>query len=222
MTLKRVWGIAAVLIGLMCGIGMVALAATGFGSQMTFTSPGPVTTNLPAGKWTVFQVLSQSAAGTTPGDFAQQRTIDAKAVTVRGPDGKAVATNCAYCGADQPGVVPIDLQIAVPVVEFDASTSGDYTIVVSATSPTPVAVANPIQRITEMAPWLTGLIFAAGMFVTFGIVLIATGGRSASVRRPNGGVPPPPSLPPGWYPNPYRPESGEMWWDGKQWTSNWR
>lgn len=32
-----------------------------------------------------------------------------------------------------------------------------------------------------------------------------------------------PNPPAGWYPNPYLPgTTSEMWWDGKQWTSNWR
>lgn len=230
MTPRRVWGIAAVLLGLVCFGVVSGIAVSAFASHSTFSTPGPATTTLTAGRWTLFQVLDLQE-NTGASDPASARTIDADAVKVLGPDGKSIAVTCAYCESGGAQVVPVDLSLTMPIATFDAPTSGSYTITAKNTSATnaTVAVANPISKLNELAPYLSMFGFAGAALITVGIVLVITGGRGGRGGRVGRSTPYPPAgppvastPPPGWYPNPYRPDAGQMWWDGKQWTSNWR
>lgn len=224
MTPRRVWGIAAVLLGIVCFAVVTGVAVTAFASHATFSTPGPATTNLTAGRWTLFQVVDlEENSGTS--DVASARTIAVDGVKVVGPDGKPVTVSCAYCEAGGGQVIPVDLSLTLPIATFDAPTAGNYTITAKTTSAKSqtVAIANPISRLNELAPYLSMFGFAGAALITVGIVLVITGGRGRrSTPYPPAEPPTPAAPPPGWYPNPYRPDAGQMWWDGKQWTSNWR
>lgn len=223
MTTRQVWGIAAILLALASWGGCVALALASMTSAAVWKSPGTQTVQLDSGRWTVFELLPADNAAITPGQAEDSRTISSDQVSVKDPAGNPVQVTCAYCSQTEPKVFPIDLRMANAVVYFHALSSGEYTITITAPagSSENVALADPMRKLEEEMAWLT-------LLSTLGFVLIGSGvglliaGRSKRPRQP-AGPPPPTAPPPGWYQNPYQPNSdSQMWWDGTQWTSNWR
>lgn len=222
MTRKRVFGIAAILLGLFTWAGAAVVAFSALGSNTTWKSPGSQVVNLQAGRWTVFELLPPDTTAVTASAIAAERTVDEKQISVVGPGGATVPLTCTYCGAQEQPLIPIDMRLNVPLVGFNAPTDGQYVITVTDVS-AELAVANPVTQIQAVAPQMYGLGAVGMALIVGGIVLVVRGGDSTS--RPSQPMPPidnqPP--PPGWYQNPYLPGTdSQMWWDGKQWTSNWR
>lgn len=226
MTTRQVWGIAAILLALASWGGCVAVALSSMGSAATWTSPGAQQVQLDTGRWTVFEFLPADSTAITPGQAESSRTISTEQVTVTDPQGNPVQVSCAYCTQSEPKVLPVDLRMANAIVNFHAMAAGQYTITITAPagSSETVGVSNPMGQLEDQMIWLT-------LLSTLGFVLIGSGvglliaGRSRQPRAPrNPGPPPPPTAPPpGWYQNPYQPNSdSQMWWDGTKWTSNWR
>lgn len=222
MTRTRVFGIAAILLALAAWAGTAAVTFTAFQSQAQWQAPGSTSTYLAAGKWVIVEKLPSDSTAFSPSDVAGARTVNVDQVTVTTSAGATVPVTCAYCAGQTSAAIPVDLQMANVVAEFTADIAGDYTLAVSGGSGR-MAVANPTTKLEDQAGTVTGLGALGGALMATGILLVIRG------KNPNGPTGERPSdsgsgtTPPGWYPNPYRPDSdSQMWWDGTQWTSNWR
>lgn len=221
MTRTRVFGIAAILLGLAAWVGSGAVAFTAFGSQAQWQGPGAQRMQLSAGKWTVVQKLPTDSTAVTPSDVAAARTVNVDQVKVTDPSGVDVPLTCAYCTGQSQSALPIDYQLANAIADFTVANAGTYEVTVSA--PGQVAVANPLAQLELIMPWVIVLGSLGGILVAVGVALVIRGGVPGS--RGGGATPPTSSVaaPPGWYQNPYLPETdSQMWWDGSKWTSNWR
>lgn len=221
MTVRRVWGIAAVLLALACWLGALWAAAASLTSASTFSSSTVTSVNLAQGSWTVFQLVPQDSQAVLPADVSKERTLTVEQVSIKGPDGQPVTLSCAYCGGPDAGAIPIDLRLANPVANFAANQAGDYTVTVAAdAAPAELSVANPVTKLESVLPWVAALGVFGVVFLTIGILLIVVGRGGPPMVQP---MQHPEDRPPGWYPNPYQPGTdSQMWWDGTKWTSNWR
>ena len=223
MTTKRVFGIAAILLALAAWAGATVVSFSAFQSTAQWSAPGSTTANLEPGTWRIVQKLAADSTAFLPSDVAAARTVNVEQVKVTDPSGADVALTCVYCSSQNASAWPIDLQMANGVADFRANVAGAYTItVVDAAGQ--MAVADPISKLEESAPVITGLGILGAVLMGVGVVLVVRGG-SGSTPTASGTAQPVAAgpAPPGWYPNPYRPDSdSQMWWDGTQWTSNWR
>lgn len=234
MTPTRVWGIAAILLGIAAWIGAGAFGLSAFGSVASWQAPGTQTVSLQPGTWSIFQIVNADSGAITPDQVAQQRTLAVDQLSVASPSGQSLELTCSYCGGKEPLTAPVDLQLANGIASFKATEPGDYAVTVNdATSA--MAIANPVQQLSNVISYVALLGIGGGFLITAGIVLVVRG-RSASLASTSGmpGSGPRPDQPaapvgpgvagePGWYPNPFQPGTdSQMWWDGKQWTSNWR
>lgn len=220
MTKRRVWGIAAILLSLACWGGWIALIFSAIWSVADWNAPGSTTVTLSKGAWTVYQFVPESSIAVTPDQIDAARTVSSDQVSVKDAAGNPVAVTCAYCSDSDLSWIPVNARTANAIASFTAPDSGSYTITVTSQASAQMAVADPLARIEDDAVWL-GVLSALGgaLFVT-GIVLIISG-RFRGPTQPVAAAPETP--PPGWYQNPYHPDSdSQMWWDGTKWTSNWR
>lgn len=222
MTRRRVFGIAGILLALAAWFGAIAVTFTAFQSQVQWQAPGSTTARLAPGKWIIVQKLPSDSTAFTPSDVAAARTITVEQVKVTDPSGATVALSCAYCSGQSPTSIPVDFQMANGVADFSVAVAGDYTVTVTGGSGQ-MALASPMTKLEEVAPAVTALGTLGAILITVGIVLVIRGRTPANPGAPTD---PPASsgpAPPGWYQNPYLPDAdSEMWWDGTQWTSNWR
>ncbi len=87
-----------------------------------------------------------------------------------------------------------------------------------------MAVADPVTSLENVMGQVMLLGALGGILIAVGVVLVIRGGGQGGPKTPS----PQQSAattaqPPGWYQNPYMPDSdSQMWWDGTKWTSNWR
>ena len=222
MTRRRVFGIAAILLALAAWVGAIAVTFTAFQSQAQWQAPGSTTARLTPGKWIIVQKLPTDSTAITPSDVAAARTINVEQVKVTDSAGANVPVSCAYCSGQSPTSIPVDLQMANGVADFSVAVAGDFTVTVTGGAGQ-MALANPVSKLEEITPAITGLGSLGAVLITIGIVLVIRGRAPTAATGPTD---PPPSSgppPPGWYQNPYRPDDdSQMWWDGTQWTSNWR
>ena len=221
MTPKRVFGIAAILLALASWIGSAAIALSAFQSQAQWQAPGSTSVQLAVGKWSIFQKLPTDSTAITPSDVAAARTVKVEQVMVTDPSGISVPLTCSYCSTKGEAAIPLDLQLANSIADFSVSTAGTYLITVKDATGQ-MAVANPVTSLESVMGQVMVLGALGGVLIAVGVVLIIRG-------RTPGGTSQPPSAgasvaqPPGWYQNPYLPDSdSQMWWDGTKWTSNWR
>ncbi len=238
MTAKQVWGIAGILLGIAAWLGAGALALSSFTSAATFQAPGSTSVNLPIGTWSVFQMLSPDTTALTPGQVSQERSATVEQITVTGPNGQSIPLTCLYCGDVDPITAPVDLALANGIASFTADVAGDYEVNVAEVNSV-MAVADPVGKLNSAIGYLTFLGFAGGALIVVGIVLVVRGrdrsvgggvvvangprGGDRAHQSPSGPSAPAQNAPPGWYPNPFQPGTdSKMWWDGRQWTSNWR
>ena len=222
MTRTRVFGIAAVLLALAAWAGSAVVAFSAFQSRAQWQAPGSQSMQLTAGKWTVVQKLPADSTAITPSDIESARTVNADQVTIVDSTGANVPVTCVYCAGKSQSALPIDLQLANEIVDFTVTTPGTYTVTVKAMGQ--MAVANPVAKLEEVMPWVTILGSLGGILLALGVTLIIRGkGPTVSGSQtgpPQANVGP---APPGWYQNPYLPDTdSQMWWDGSKWTSNWR
>lgn len=250
MTRSMVYGIVAVVAAVLLWIGAGFVALTSFDSVATWQSPGKADVQLEAGTWMLFEQVPQSGSNAvTPSQVAEQRTMTVDDFSVRGPQGVNVPLTCVYCDASNATATPLDLKLYNAVASFEAKETGTYQLNAQRATAV-VAVGNPFVTINAATPWLTFLSAVGGISFAVGIVLIIRGRRRkgavpaqqlstappaqsqesmvtrATPSQVSVAAPAPPpghSPPPGWYPNPYLPgTTSEMWWNGKEWTSNWR
>lgn len=219
MRRRRILGVLAIAVALLiAGVG-TAVALASFNSLSVWQMPGTETVVLEPGNWTIFEKVPDKAANTvTMSDIAKARTLTVEELAVSGPTG-AVALSCAYCDSEGTAV-PIDLALYNAVASFKAETKGQYRITSSGESGQ-LALGDPAGKLNAVMPWLLLMSMLALASLVAGILLLARAGlgRQLTGRGPGPGRLPPP----GWYPNPYlEGTTSEMWWDGKQWTSNWR
>ncbi|MGV1037492.1 MAG: hypothetical protein ACOYD0_10785 [Candidatus Nanopelagicales bacterium] len=252
MTRSSVAGIVAVVaaVFLWTGAGLVAL--TSFDSVATWQSPGKADVWLEPGTWMLFEQVPQSGSNAvTPNQVAEQRTMTVDNFSVLGPQGATLPLTCVYCDASKATATPLDLKLYNTVASFEVKEAGSYQLNAQGANAA-VAVGNPYVTITAVTPWLTVMSGIGGILFAAGVVLIVRSRRrkaalaaqpvaaaaEAEAQSEESAAPrvtpsqvsatapaPPPghSPPPGWYPNPYLPgTTSEMWWNGKEWTSNWR
>lgn len=223
MTRQRVFGIAAILLALAAWVGAAVITFGTFASQAQWQAPGSQAVNLTQGKWTIVQKLPADSTAFTPSDVAAARTVNVEQVKVTDSSGANVPLTCVYCSGQSRSALPIDLQMANGVADFTAATTGSYTITIT-DAVGQMAVANPLTKLEDVAASVMGLGALGGVLIAVGIVLVVRG-RGAGSAGVGGGRPAmdPGAVQPGWYQNPYLPGTdSQMWWDGKQWTSNWR
>lgn len=223
MTPKRVFGIAAILLALACWVGSAAVALSAFQSHAQWQAPGSASMQLAAGKWTVFQKLPADSTAITPSDVAAARTVKVEQVTVTDPSGVTVPLTCAYCSSKGEAAIPMDLQLANSIADFSVTTPGTYLVTVKDASGQ-MAVADPVTSLENVMGQVMLLGALGGILIAVGVVLVIRGGGQGGPSIPSpqqsAGTT---AQPPGWYQNPYMPDSdSQMWWDGTKWTSNWR
>lgn len=252
MTRSAVAGIVAVVAAVLMWTGAGLVALTSFDSVATWQSPGKADVRLEPGTWMLFEQVPQSGSNAvTPNQVAEQRTMTVDDFSVFGPQGSTLPLTCVYCDASNATATPLDLKLYNAVASFDVKEGGTYQLNAQGSNAV-VAVGNPYVTITSVTPWLTIMSGIGGILFAVGIVLIVRGRRpkvaapgehvlttpAAAAQQQSTDKPlvtpsqvsaaapaPPPghSPPPGWYPNPYLPgTTSEMWWNGKEWTSNWR
>jgi len=221
-----------ILVALITGVAAGVVAMGAFSSSGSLVSPGQLSTALQSGKWTIYQPVPE---GTTSTDIAGLRTVSTEQLTVSGPDGAAVSLSCEYC-AGEAQAAPIDLTLNNAIASFTVNFAGNYEIKSTGPAGAKIVMASPEAQLADAMPTLFGLGLIASTLVGLGLYLVVSGGaRVPTVGVPVGPVEPALELPAatsavvgagspaGWYPNPYRPDTdSQMWWDGKQWTSNWR
>jgi len=223
VTTKRVFGIAAILLALAAWAGAAVVSFSAFQSVAQWAAPGSTTTDLQSGTWRIVQMLPTDSTAFMPADVAAARTVNVEQIKVTDPSGADVPLTCVYCSSQNAASWPIDLQMANGVADFRADVAGPYTITVVDASGE-MTVADPVSKLEESASTITGLGVLGGVLMVVGVVLVVRGGGGSTPTAvgPTQPVTAGPA-PPGWYPNPYRPDSdSQMWWDGTQWTSNWR
>lgn len=212
-----------IVLGLVLGCVSFAVALLALQSNVTLASPGKVSVNLEPGRWAIFERAPESSLGGTP-------TIKPEQLLVTGPDGTRLELHCLSCSGPTMGT-PLDLEVFDAIADFEATTKGSYSI--ESTAPSGLlAVANPEKAFTQVFPWMSLLAMIGGGLVLVGIVLLIVGppgtpgttGGSPSAGIPQQRFPVTANSlpPPGWYPNPYLSDDSQMWWNGSEWTSNWR
>lgn len=250
MTRSLVAGIVAVVAAVLLWTGAGLVALTSFDSVATWQSPGKTDVQLEPGTWMLFEQVPQSGSNAvTPSQVAEQRTMSVDDFSVFGPQGTTLPLTCLYCDSSNATATPLDLKLYNAVASFEVNQAGSYQLNAQGANAA-VAVGNPYVTITAVTPWLTVMSGIGGILFAVGIVLIVRGRRrkvapsaqpvpaATDVQSQHSAEPrvtpsqvsaaapaPPPghSPPPGWYPNPYLPgTTSEMWWNGKEWTSNWR
>ncbi|MFT6565043.1 MAG: hypothetical protein ACJAY5_001806 [Actinomycetes bacterium] len=236
MTRMRVWGIAGILLGIAAWIGAGAIALSAFGSVASWQAPGTESVTLTPGTWSVFQLVDADSGAITPGQVAQERTVTVDQLSVTSPSAQSMELSCLYCDGQDPVTAPVDLQLANGIASFRVAEAGNYSVTVTDTTSS-MAIADPVEQLNDVISYAAMLGIGGGFLITIGIVLVAKG-RTRGVQADGGHGsartttdPSPPAAltgagvaaEPGWYPNPYQPDTdSQMWWDGKQWTSNWR
>jgi|GEM_PF-1103724 len=233
MTPTRVWGIAGILLGIAAWIGAGAFGISAFGSVANWQAPGTQSINLASGTWSIFQIVDPDSGAITPDQVSRERTMTVEQLSVASPSGQSLELTCLYCGGQDPLTAPVDLQLANGIASFQATEPGAYVVTVNdATSA--MAVANPVQQLSNVIAYIAVLGIGGGFLITAGIVLVVRGRSPGAMQESGEGSGPGVGQPmaptssgaaaePGWYPNPFQPGTdSQMWWDGKQWTSNWR
>ncbi len=237
MTPMRVWGIAGILLGIAAWIGAGAFGLSAFGSTASWQAPGTEAVSLSAGSWSVFQLVDPESGAITPSQIAQERSVSVEDLSVLGPAGQDLPLTCLYCDGQDPLTAPVDLQLANGIASFQADEAGSYSVIVSGESSV-MAIADPVGQLSDVIAYVAVLGVGGGFLITVGIFLVVRGrvrrlstGAGSGYNQPGAlpvGEPAAPVGPgvnaeAGWYPNPYQPGTdSQMWWDGKQWTSNWR
>ena len=193
-----------VLAAVMLGIRTVP-AFTQATLQDGYRLPMDATMTLDAGTWVVFERTGRlEQRGPITVTTNRRTRLTPERVSVTDPAGEPVPTSrlTSTQTIDRNGVV------YTGAVAFDAARDGQYRLTVSGTRGHVLVARDIFGMFASSVVWLL-LIAVALVGCITGVALIVTGRRR---ERPSGDRP----APPGWYPNPDRPEQF-LWWDGTRW-----
>jgi hypothetical protein len=176
VTKRRRYAIV-VLIGLCVGLGFgaVADAKSPFGIKGPEPVPGQFRESLPSGHWDVYQRTGTRTGGSV-GAFSYSDTrrsapeLNSSMIVVTAPNGHQLPVN------DQSGAAVETLQkgpdLYTKVADFDAPSSGTYSLAVHSPGPEQVILARPIlSAVLRFLPWAAAAAAGALCFV-IGLILL--------------------------------------------------
>lgn len=205
---------------LLFAVAMLAVRSGPAFAQMmladAYALPMDDTMTLDAGTWVVFERTGhqeQSGPVTFTTNHATGLTPDQ--VSVTDAAGEPVPTS----RVTSTQTVNRNGTLYTGAVTFEAANEGRYHVTVSGARGEVLVARDLMSLFASSVVWFLLIALAlAGCAV--GVVLVVRRRRQrAPGHRPQGnGRSASPTAPPGWYPNPRRPEE-LLWWDGSQWQT---
>jgi hypothetical protein len=183
MTRRRLY-VAVVLIGVcaLAGFGAVAgVKAAALGSGSPRHVPGQFRESLSAGRWDVYE-LTGTTTGNSVGPLSYSVThrrppsLNASAMSVTAPGGQPIPMHDQASNTTETIQKGSDLYTGV--TNFNAPSSGSYSITVNSEGPGQVILARPVgSELAGLLPWAGGAL-AGAVCVLLGLVLLTLGYRS--------------------------------------------
>jgi hypothetical protein len=180
---RRPLYVVLVLIGVcaLAGFGAVAgVKAGALGSGSPRHVPGQFRESLSAGRWDIYE-LTGTTTGNSVGPLSYSVThrrspsLNASVMSVTAPGGQPVPMRDQASNTTETIQKGPDLYTGVG--NFDARSSGRYSITVNSDAPGQVILARPVlSELAGLLPWAGGAL-AGAVCVLLGLVLLTLGYR---------------------------------------------